>query len=94
MLLTIFIILLVVNIIGFFNRKKPWAKIYMVVQVFMVAGLAIMFNMSNNQSGIEGMQADDKKGVKELKEYVKEQKEIADTADFERTRQDGNKVKN
>jgi hypothetical protein len=40
------------------------------------------------------MQAGGKKGVKELKEYVKEQNAKADTADMERTKQGGNKVKN
>lgn len=93
MLLTIFAILLIVNVIGFFNRRKPWAKIYMVAQVFVVAGMVVMFNMTSFQTGIDGMQAGDKKNMEQMKDMVKEQNEAMDTSDAERDRQGGNKVK-
>jgi hypothetical protein len=93
MLLTIFAILLIVNVIGFMNRKRAWAKIYMVAQVFVVAGMAVMFNMSSFQTGIEGMEAKDQNGVKEMRDMVKENKAANDTADVERETQGGNQVK-
>lgn len=98
MLLTIFIILLAINVIGFLNRKRAWSKIFLVSQVFVVGGLVIMFNVYNSQTGIQGIQAK-KNGtempvkVDDLKNMAKQNKDHVDTVDAEKEKQSGNQVK-
>jgi hypothetical protein len=98
MLLTIFIILLAINVIGFLNRKRAWSKIFLVSQVFVVGGLVIMFNVYNSQTGIQGIQAkkngkDLPSKVENLKNVAKENKDHVDTIDAEKEKQSGNQVK-
>ncbi|MDZ4666629.1 MAG: hypothetical protein SGJ00_01980 [bacterium] len=99
MLLTIFVLLLAINVIGFMNRRKAWAKIFLVSQVFMVGGLLVMFNVYTSQTGIQGIQA--KKNSLDMPSKVdqienlanKNKKENIDTIDAEKETQSGNKVK-
>ncbi|MCF8255731.1 MAG: hypothetical protein K9H61_03795 [Bacteroidia bacterium] len=99
MLLTIFIILLAINIIGFMNRRRAWSKIFLVSQVFVVGGLVVMFNVSNSQSGIQGIQAkkDANKEVPakldQLKDMATDKNQHSDTVDSEKETQKGNQVK-
>ena len=100
MLLIIFIILLTINIIGFFNRKRACAKIFLVSQVFVVGGLVVMFNVYTGPSGIEGLEAKKKKAQQELPSNIDDIKNIAteknkqvDTLDYEKENQKGNQVK-
>jgi hypothetical protein len=100
MLLIIFILLLTINIIGFFNRKRAWAKIFLVSQVFVVGGLVVMFNVYTGQSGIEGLEAKKKKAQQELPSNIDDIKNLAteknkqvDTLDYEKENQKGNQVK-
>ncbi len=98
MLLTIFIILLAINVIGFLNRKRAWSKIFLVSQVFVVGGLVIMFNVYSSQTGIQGIQAkkngkDLPSKVDNLKNVAKENKDHVDTIDAEKEKQSGNQVK-
>lgn len=100
MLLTIFIILLSINIIGFFNRRRAWAKIFLVSQVFVVGGLVVMFNVYTGQSGIQGLEAKKKKSQKEIPTNIDDIQNLAneknkqvDTLDYEKESQKGNQVK-
>ncbi len=80
MLLAIFSLILIINIIGFYNRKRAWSKIYLVSQVLIVCGMAVMFNVSNTQRGIQGIEAKNKKGH-------------VDTVDTEKETQSSQQVK-
>ncbi|MCG9879104.1 MAG: hypothetical protein MH472_00755 [Bacteroidia bacterium] len=100
MLLTIFIILLTINIIGFFNRRRAWAKIFLVSQVFVVGGLVVMFNVYTGQSGIQGLEAKKKKSqnevpsnIDDLQNLANEKNKKVDTLDYEKESQKGNQVK-
>jgi hypothetical protein len=99
MLLTIFTILLAINVIGFMNRKRAWSKIFMVSQVFVVGGLVVMFNVSTSQTGIQGIEAKKNQGkevpanMEDMKNLAKEKNTHTDTVDSEREKQSGNQVK-
>lgn len=99
MLLALFIILLIINIVGFMNRQRAWSKIFMVSQVFVVGGLVVMFNVYTGQTGIEGLEAGKKKGIEapakldNLKDMARDQKDRPDTLDAEKEQQQGNQVK-
>ncbi len=99
MLLAIFIILLVINIIGFLNRKKAWSKILLLSQVFVVIGMAVTFNIYTNKSGIEGIEARKKRDkqnpaqIDDLKNMAKGKKTTIDTVDLEKEKQSTEKVK-
>ena len=100
MLLFIFILLLGINIIGFFNRRRAWAKIFLVSQVFVVGGLVLMFNIYSGESGIQGLEAKKKKAQQEIptqlddiKNLAKEKNTQTDTLEIEKETQKGNQVK-
>lgn len=99
MLLAIFIILLVINIIGFLNRKRAWSKILLVSQVFVVIGMAVTFNMYTNKSGIEGIEARKKKDkqipsqIDDLKNMTRGKQTPMDTTEIEKEKQGSEKVK-
>lgn len=100
MLLFIFIILLGINVIGFLNRRRAWAKIFLVSQVFVVGGLVVMFNVYSGESGIQGLEATKKKEkqtlpnqLDNLKEIAKEKNAGIDTLEIEKETQKGNQVK-
>jgi low affinity Fe/Cu permease len=98
MLLTIFVILLAINVIGFLNRKKAWSKIFLVSQVFVVGGLVVMFNVYTSQTGIQGIQAkkdgkDIHSKVDQIQDLARNKKDNLDTIDAEKEKQSGNQVK-
>jgi hypothetical protein len=100
MLLTIFFILLTINIVGFLNRKRAWAKIFLVSQVFVVGGLVVMFNIYSDQSGIEGLEAKQKKiqidqptKLDDLQDLANDKNKKLDTLDYEKETQNSNQVK-
>lgn len=58
MTLLFFILVLVINIIGLLNHKRPWSKIYLMSQVFIFIG-AITFYLLviNNNTKINELEA-------------------------------------
>lgn len=52
-MVVIFIILLILNIIGFLNRRKTWSKIFLMSQVFMFIGIGVTFSLYNQSSGLQ-----------------------------------------
>ncbi len=99
MLLTIFILLLIINFIGFYNRKRAWSKIFLVSQVLVVGGMVVMFNVITSQKGIQGIEARKKAGkelpvkIDKLQDLAKSKKAHIDTVDTEKETQSSQQVK-
>ncbi len=99
MVLALFGILLLINIIGFMNRRRAWSKIFLVSQVLVVGGMVVMFNVYTSQKGIQGIEAKKNAGkempakVDDFKDLAKDKKANVDTIDAEKENQSSQKVK-
>lgn len=88
MILAILTTLLILNIIGVFNRKKIWSKVFFVSQLLFFVGAGIIFILNDTYSP---MQSNVK--TKKIEQIVNTQKEKADTMEMEKEANDGLKVK-
>jgi F0F1-type ATP synthase membrane subunit a len=94
MILTILSFLLVINLVGFFNRQKAWSKVFLFGQLSVFLGLGVMFVLYDNTQGIQakGKHKSDDKVIEQIKENLANENN-SDTLEVEQTDKSQNLVR-
>jgi hypothetical protein len=95
MILTILSLLLVLNLVGFFNRQKAWSKVFLFGQLSVFLGFGIMFVLFDNSQGIQAKnkQNSNDKVIEQLKENLVQEQDKTDTLEVEQTDKSQNLVR-
>jgi hypothetical protein len=95
MILTILSLLLVLNLVGFFNRKKAWSKVFLFGQLSVFLGVGVMFVLYDNSQDIQAKmkQNSNDNAIEQLKENLVKEQDKTDTLEVEATDKSQNLVR-
>jgi|688.fasta_scaffold186016_2 hypothetical protein len=95
MILTILSLLLVLNLVGFFNRQKAWSKVFLFGQLSVFLGMGVMFVMYDNSQGIQAKhdKNNEEKVIEQLKENLVQEENKIDTLEVKETDKSQNLVR-